>query len=161
MQKGFASLEIIFAVVIISILATVAVPNAANFFDRVALDYEQKKLYSELQYLRTLNRTDTVNSTGMNMANFFSSKITVNQRAMLEINRDTNSYRILREEKPIREVHYFSNGVQFSKETNVPARIYFDTSGYSNVTGASIVLASRRGVKAKIVFDSVGRLRGD
>lgn len=160
MQKGFASLEIIFAVIIISILATVAVPNVANFVDRSALDYEQKRLYSELQYLRTLNRTDTVLSTGMNMANFFKSKITVNQRAVLEINSETNSYRILREEKPIREVHYFSNGVQFSKETDVPTRIYFDTSGYSNVTSASIVLTSRRGVKSKIIFDSVGRLRG-
>ncbi|MBR1646680.1 MAG: prepilin-type N-terminal cleavage/methylation domain-containing protein [Selenomonadaceae bacterium] len=161
MQKGFASLELIFAVLIISILATVAVPKAANFVDRAALDYEKKRLYSELQYLRTLSRTITVDSTGMHMPSFFSSKITVNQPALFDINRDTNSYRILRENKSIREVHYFSNGVKFSKETDVPTRIFFDAAGYSNVKSKSIVLTSRRGVKAKIIFDSVGRIRGE
>ena len=161
MQKGFASLELIFAVLIISILATVAVPKAANFVDRAALDYEQKRLYSELQFVRTLNRTDTVQSTGMNMTSFFSSKITVNQPALLEIDCDSDSYRILREEKPIRQEHYFSNGVKFSDETDIPPRIYFNTAGYSYVTGTSIVLTSRRGYTAKIVFDSVGRIRGE
>ncbi|MBR2520514.1 MAG: prepilin-type N-terminal cleavage/methylation domain-containing protein [Selenomonadaceae bacterium] len=161
MQKGFASLEIILAVLIISLLATVAVPNAANFLDKAALDYEQKRLYSELQLVRTLSRTTTVSPTGMNMTNFLNSRITVNKRAELAINRYTNSYQILREEKPLREAHYFSNGVKFSAETDVPTRISFDQSGYSDINSKSIVLISRRGVTSKIIFDSVGRIRGE
>lgn len=155
MQKGFASAEVIVAALIISLLITVAVPNAAELVDRAAVKYEQKRVYGELQFVRTLNRAAVVSSAG------FDTKLTDNNQAMMEIDRTANSYRILRDEKEIRESHYLSNGVTFSAETDVPERIWFDASGYSNVTSKTIVLTSRRGHKAKIIFDSVGRIRGE
>ncbi|MBQ6132327.1 MAG: type II secretion system protein [Selenomonadaceae bacterium] len=39
MQKGFATLEIILFTLIIAVLATATLPNAARIIDRVALDY--------------------------------------------------------------------------------------------------------------------------
>lgn len=166
MQKGFVSFEIILIVLTFALLATVAVPNAAALVDKAALAYEQKRLYSESQYVRTLNRTATVVSTGMSMDDFLTSKITVDKEIMLEIDRETNSYRILRDNKPFAETHYMSNGVTISNETNVPGKISFDTTGatdfYPSMSkSVTIVLKSRRGETLTIVFDSVGRIRGD
>lgn len=166
MQKGFVSFEIILIVLTFALLATVAVPNAAALVDKAALAYEQKRLYSESQYVRTLNRTATVVSTGMSMDDFLTSKITVDKEIMLEIDRGTNTYRILRDEKTFGETHYLDKGVTFSDETDVPNRIWFDTKGSSRFApstnkSVTIVLKSRRDDKLKIVFDSVGRIRGD
>ena len=52
MQKGIATLEVILAVLIIALLMKVAVPNATRLIDRAALDYETKRLYSELRFLQ-------------------------------------------------------------------------------------------------------------
>ena len=162
MQKGFASFEVILAALIIALLATVAVPNAATLVDKAALHYEQKRLYSELEFVRTRNRTATVSSEGMNITDFFSSRITVAKRVELELHRGTNSYQVMRDDKPVREPHYLSYGVTISDETNVPQKVWFDTTGSTNpeFKSKSIVLKSRRGAKSTIVFNSVGRIRG-
>lgn len=159
MQKGFASLEIILAVLIIALLATVAVPNAARFVDRAAVDYEQKRLYNELQFLRTFDRTATVSSKGTGLADFVTSKMTVGSVAILNLDLKANSYQIFRADKTFREPHNLSYGVTFSDETDVDSVSFKSTSG-SNVNSKTIVLKSRRGHKLKIVFDSVGRIRG-
>ena len=162
MQKGFASLEVILAALIISLLATVAVPQAVRLVDKFALDYEYKRLYSELQFVRTLNRAATVSPEGMSMTDFLSSKgITVAKRVELKLESGANSYQILRDDKPIRETHYLSYGVTFSNETDVPKKIWFNTAGYSDIKNRTIVLKSRFGSKTKIIFDGVGRIRGD
>lgn len=161
MQKGFASLEIILTVLTIALLATVAVPNAARILDKVALDYERKRLYSELQFLRTFDRSASVDATGLNMSNFFDGRKTISSVAIMNFDFDANSYQIFRKETPVREPHYLSYGVTFSDETDVPKQIQFDAKGTANVTSKTIVLESRRGYKTKLRFDSVGRIRGD
>ena len=161
MQKGFASLEVIIAVLIIALLATVTVPDAIRIVDRAALGYEQKRLYSELQFLRTLDRSATVESTGMNDKYFFTGKKTVSSVAELNFNFDEDSYQILRGGQPVREPHYLSYGVTFADDKDTPGYISFDANGDCSVKSKTIVLQSRRGRKATIVFDSVGRIRGD
>lgn len=162
MQKGFASLEIILTVMIIALLATVAVPNAARILDKVALDYERKRLYSELQFLRTFDRSANVDATGLNMPNFFvGKKKTIRSVAIMNFDFYANSYQIFRGGKPVREPHYLSYGVTFSDETEVPKQIQFDAKGTANVNSKTIVLKSPRGYTTKLRFDSVGRIRGD
>lgn len=160
MQKGFASLEIILTVLIIALLATIAVPNAARILDKTALDYERKRLYSELQFLRTFDRAASVDATGMDKY-FFNGKKTVSSIATMNFDFKANSYQIFRKDKPLREPHYLSYGVIFSAETDVPKQIQFDAKGASNVNSKTIVLESPRGYKTKLRFDSVGRIRGD
>ena len=168
MQKGFASFEVILVALIISLLATVAVPKAASLVDKAALDYEQKRLYSELQLVRTQNRTATVVPTGMNMSGFLDSRITVAKRVELELSRGTGNYQVVRDDKLVREPHYLSYGVTFDDATTYfPTKIYFDLTGAARFiptppnNSVTIVLKSRLGLKSKIVFDSVGRIRGD
>ena len=159
MQKGFVSLELMLIVLTFALLATVAVPNAAAFVDKAALDYELKRLYSELQYVRTLNRSAQISERGVK--DFISFQgIPNGKEVMMEFDFNANSYRILRDEKPLRETHYLSNGVTFSNETDFPSKIWFDTEGSSNVSSKTLILKSRRGETLKIFFDSVGRIRG-
>jgi len=168
MQKGFVSLEVILVALIITLLATVVVPNAASLVDKAALDYEQKRLYSELQLVRTQNRTATVVSTGMNMSGFLDSRITVAKRVELELSRGTGNYQVVRDGELVREPHYLSYGVTFDDATSYfPTKIYFDLTGAARFipippsnNSLTLVLKSPRGSKSTIVFDNVGRIRG-
>ena len=54
-------------------------------------------------------------------------------------------------------MHYIANLDFTGKVYN---EISFDDTGKSNVTSNSIILTSRLGKSKKIVFDSVGRIRG-
>ena len=49
-QKGFATFEAILAVTIISVLAFIAVPKIDRVIDKIALDYEMKRLCSEIEF---------------------------------------------------------------------------------------------------------------
>ncbi len=149
MQKGFATFEIIFATLIIAVLATVVFPNANRMIDRVALDYETKKIYTEMRALQSLERM-----TNMRDAHFGTTDdnpillIVYPDRYVLE-KRDPN--------KTLVE-HYFSHGV--TSDNNI-WQIRFDDSGrISNAISNHLTLTSGQGKKFYIIFDSVGRFRG-
>ena len=169
MQKGFATLEIIFVVLIISILTAVAVPRAKNFVEKATLDYEQKRLYSELKFLQTFNRSAAVSDTGMD------GTFTVGSTRAVMHFYNGQSYEILRTDKPIRDEHKLSNGVNFSLDNTGSFRIQCDNDGKYQINGknpfsSSNVLEKTVVLKPKnhrygsyvptIVFDSVGRIRG-
>ena len=157
MQKGFATLEIIFMTFIISVLLSVAIPNAVRMIDRVALDYEMKRLYSELRFLQELNRTGKIKATGMDN-NVFQTN---NEAApSLIIAQDGESYQIVRGiNNPVREPHYLSFGVKiFLENSDTVKMISFNEFG--NIAGNKITLTSRLGKEKYIIFDGVGRIRG-
>ena len=156
MQKGFATLEIIFMTFIIVILMSVAIPNAARMIDRVALDYETKRLYSELRFLQELNRTGTIKSTGM--VGVFSTS--TNASPSLKIAEDGESYQIVRGiNNPVREPHYLRYGVKISlKSSDTVKMISFNEFG--NIASNTLTLTSRLGKEKYIVLDGVGRIRG-
>ena len=89
MQKGFATLEIIFAVMIIAVLMTCAIPNAVRMIDRAALDYETKRLYSELHFLQAVNRVERVNNKG-------TGQSLASGAPFMKITTENFSYQILR-----------------------------------------------------------------
>ena len=153
MQKGFATLEIIFATMIIAILMGAAIPNAARVIDRVALDYETKKLYTDLRFMQSLGRM-----TNMNDSHF---KTNLDNAINLTIYTDRYIFERFSNSKVYGE-HYFSNGVTASKKNGTEIwQITFDDMG--KVTPAlsnSLTLNSRFKKKTNIIFDSVGRFRG-
>ena len=61
-QFGFFTLEIILVVMIISLLATVAVPNMHKMLDAARLDYEIKKFCSEFDFAHSLGKQSLVNT---------------------------------------------------------------------------------------------------
>lgn len=153
MQKGFATLEIIFAVLIIGILLTAAVPNAARVVDRAALDYETKRLYGDLRFLQSASRSGEMDLLGTGRDDLQPEKL-----PYMQINPARRSWQILRGTNPVpvREEHFMRNGIKISSAKD---KIRFDTSGSPNIS-TSITLTPRFGKANAIVFDSVGRFRG-
>ena len=154
MQRGFATLEIILAIMIIALLMTAALPNAVRMVDSAALDYETKRFYSELRFLQAIDRSGTLNNSGTDNKAF-----DVDAAPHMQIAPENFSYQILRDNVPLREVHYMQNikGIDF--KGNVSKNFSFNTGGESSLNG-KIILTSRLGKKSAIVFDSVGRIRG-
>ena len=149
MQRGFATLEIIFATMIIAVLVSCTIPNVECVIDKVALDYETKRLYSELRFLQAINRSGRFNVKGTGR-----NDLGTPNAPLMEINVD--GYQILRGNTAIRAAHRIQNIREISSPTK---RITFDDTGQSNVNG-SIILTSQFGKQSKIVFDTVGRIRG-
>jgi len=151
MQKGFATLEMIFILMIIAALTTVAVPNAARILDRVALDYETKKIYTDLRALQSFDRMTEMKDS------HFQTAI----KTQLKFNVERNRYTVMKNEtNRILSEHYFSNGVTVTRDWEFK----FDDMGkIMNKSGAAISdsmeIKSRYG-KTYIRIDSVGRFRG-
>lgn len=160
MQRGFATLEIILVMFIIVLLMSVAVPNAARIVDRAALDYETKRLYSDLRFLQAINRSGTFDTAGTGRTDFDLDEV-----PYMQITPAKFSTQILRDNIPLREAHYMQHIKQIEFTGNVSNRITFGTTGQAtnlsrNALSGNITLTSRLGKKSAIVFDSVGRIRG-
>lgn len=162
MQKGFATLEVILVILIISVLMTCAVPNAARIIDKVSLDYETKRLYSELRFVQAFNRSATITDIGMQRL-LFDNKINPPQTASIVFENpieNSGSWQIVRgleDNAPVvRKAHVLSYGVKISS----PSRnVSFNYEGKSSIISNHITLKSRRGKEQYIRFDSVGRFR--
>ena len=160
MQKGFATLEVILVIFIISVLMTCAVPNAARIIDKVSLDYETKRLYSDLRFIQAFNRSAIVSDIGM-LGILDRNGINILPAASIVFDNPINnssSWQIVRgleDNAPVvRKAHVLSYGVKISS----PSRnISFNFDGKASIISNHITLKSRRGKESKIVFDSVGR----
>lgn len=164
MQKGIATLEVILGTLIIALLLSAAIPNVTRILDRAALDYETKKLYSDLKFLQAMNRSKNPNLiTGTGR-----SDISDSEKFSMELNRNenVNSYQILRGTVPLREAHYMQNIRNFAINVSIQAnRITFNSHGQAtdiqnNSLSCTLTLTSQLGKSSSIVFDSVGRIRG-
>lgn len=148
MQKGFATLEIILLTLIIVLLMTAAVPNAGRVIDRVALDYETKRLYTDLRFLQSFDRMTNMRDSHFGTAYDESARLIIL----------TNKYTV--EKNSLSKIyfeHYFSSGVTANK-TKI---IRFDDMGkITPATSDTLRLTSRLGKKTSIFFDTVGRFRG-
>ena len=161
MQKGFATLEIILAIMIIAVLTKFAVPNAVRLVDRAALDYETKRLYSELSFVKAIGKLSTILDTGTG---------NTGDKTVLVIDTLNGSYQAFRgttfNKKAIREPHYLENGITISFKSSVPQdMITFNRLGNATdiankALSNTLILTSRLKQKKHIVFDSVGRIRG-
>ena len=153
MQKGFATFEIICVIFIIAVLMSAAIPNAVRMMDRAALDYETKKLYTDLRFIQSFDRMTNMKDSHFNTKDDESVKLVVYpDRYVFEKNA---MYEIYSE-------HYFSYGVTAAKRKGTDVwQIKFDDMG--KITPAdsdTLYIVSRLGKKNSIVFDSVGRFRG-
>lgn len=169
-QNGFATLEIILIVGIIAIFSTVAVPKMARILDKVALNYEMKHLYSELNLARSIGKSSNFN------ASIFNGQIRSDGDVGLYIYKKDNRYEIQRHNlNTFSHSHNLSNGITLTFNSSLT---FFSLSGVkvkivsseypitfenpSRYSGGSntITLTSKYENSAQIVFDSVGRWRG-
>ena len=168
-QNGFATLEIILVIGIIAIFSTVAVPKMARILDKVALDYELKHLYSELNFARSIGKSsmiddgifNTFNNTGSGQIEFwiYSRKYgNANFRNRYQIRRPAvTSFVYYR--------HKLTNGVELEivKSYDTMEKVTFNNkSRYDNWSKTLQFSSSSKLNKttAEVTFDSVGRWRG-
>ena len=160
MQKGFATLEIIFAALIIALLMTATIPNTVRLADKVSLDYETKRLYSELRFLEAMNRSRRFTFIGTGLNDDFD-----NEFISIKFTSEPMSYQVVSSlgytGSPVRETHYLSYGVKLSWKSGKDLyKISTNNFGNLDVTSDTMILTSRLGNTENIVFDSVGRIRG-
>lgn len=170
MQKGFATLEIILAIFIIGVLATLTIPNAARILDRVQLDYETKLFYTKMRDLQSFDRM-------IEMRDNHFGKVNDKGIMSLEIiteNKIMKTYQIKNRNlvNGIYETHSLSKDFTFSFDGSDDfSYIKFDDMGKPR--GISSIANSRGGIldghirinsrfnkDSYIIFDSVGRFRG-
>lgn len=162
-QGGFATFEVILAVIIISVLAFVAVPKIDRVVDKIALDYEMKRLCSEIEFASSLNRSAGFDSE------IFQAKITAAKNEItLDIDEENNSWRLSRDTTSLRDRHYLFAGIKIRCSTENVKHIAFSPNGVykpksvlNSPSAGTITLTSRHGETAEIVFDTVGRWRGN
>lgn len=149
MQRGIATFEVILAALIIALLASVAVPNVTRVVDRVALDYETKRLYTDLRALQAFDRMTDMGDSHFKIAVPDESVKLVVYPERYDLEKNSNG--------KIYSTHYFSNGVTADKTKSIK----FDDMGkVSPATSDTLYIISRLGKRNSIVFDSVGRFRG-
>lgn len=167
-QNGFATLEIILIIGIIAIFSTVAVPKMKNILDKVALNYELKHLYSELNFARSIGKSSMIeggifnnfNNTGNGPVEFwiYSRKYSnVNMRNRYQMKRPavTSSFYYR---------HKFTNDIKFEfKNGDTMDTITFNNKTRYDDWSKTLQFSSSaklNKISAEITFDSVGRWRG-
>lgn len=171
MQKGFATLEVIFATIIIAVLISVAIPNAAHVIDRVELDYETKKLYTDLKFVQSFDRMTNMKESHFNKneeANIVSIEFISN------IDNSKTSYTIKkRTTQTVYDNHPLPAGFIFSFDgTDDFSYIKFDDMGKpramntpqnpnGKILDGHIRINSRFGKDSCIFFNTVGRFHGE
>jgi len=161
-QNGFATLEIILIIGIIAIFSTVAVPKMARILDKVALNYELKRLYSELNFARSIGKSsmieggifNTFYNTGNGQIEFWlysRNYSSANMRNLYQMKRPavTSSYYYR---------YKLTNDIKLDGNNSV-RKISFNNSG-TFISQPGIELTSKYNYKAYIYLDTVGRIRG-
>ena len=150
MQKGIATLEIILVALIISVLASAAIPNVTRVLDRVTLDYETKKFYTDLRFLQSFDRMAYMQDN-----HFDTNK---DSRVTSVVYPEKYIFKKFSANKELGE-HFFSRGVTASKKNNSDYwQIKFDDMGKIQPAESDhLTLTSGLGKKFYIYFDSVGR----
>ena len=169
-QNGFATLEIILIIGIIAIFSTVAVPKMSRILDKVALNYELKRLYSELNFARSIGKSSMIDS-GIFLTSFDNTGNGPIEFWLYSRNYSTtsmrNSYRIKRTSvtSSVYYNHKFTNDIKFEfKLGDTMQKVTFNNkSRYDNWSKTLQFSSNPKLVNkttAEITFDSVGRWRG-
>ena len=154
MQKGFAMLEVILFMAVTAILATIAVLKIPQVLDKVYLDYETKRFYSEVRFVQAANRSarfdEEIFSQNFNGVSY--------DNIILSIAPNQKSYSVKRGTSSIRKIHRLQKNMTISYDPGLQS-IYFSPDGTHSKSG-HVTLKTQRGTAVNIYFDSVGRWRG-
>ena len=143
---------------IIAVLASCAVPNAARVLDSVSLDCETKRLYTELRRIQSYDRM-----AFMNDSHFKDDAET------LPLNFEIKeTHYLLKQTSPekIYKQYFLPQGFKLSYRNDMDfSYIKFDDMGKpqsstDKTLNGHMVLTSRLGKRLYFVFDTVGRFRG-
>ena len=147
-QRGFATIEIILVVMIISLLSTIAIPNMARMIDIARLDYEMKIFLSQVDFVKSRNKDFYYKTEIFDPYNFEEISHPI------FINVTENFY----EFKQSTEILYTHDLPQ-----NFSMKIFGldNPIDVSEGKGGHIIITSRLGEKRYVIRNNAGRWRGD
>lgn len=150
-QKGFATIEIIFVMLIISILAGIVIPKFSRSLDILALDYETKKFVNTFYFAKSINRT----------ANFATNKFfNLNLASYpVQMNVYEKYYYLKRHNDLLRDKNYLSPGISIESYSKNFILQFSDEEDYYRGSSENVTIKSQSGRKSELVIDSVGRIR--
>ena len=150
MHKGLATLEIIFAMLIIAILATCAVPNAARILDRATLDYETKKFYTDMRAVQSFDRVALMREP-------IIGEQPKNSQLEIVPSISDNSYRVKTvSSSAYGATHKFSSGISVDKDFNI---VFDDMGKVTPAKTETMRIRSQFGI-VYFIITTVGRFRG-
>ena len=150
-QRGFATLEIICVVLIISVLTTIAVPQMVRLIDKARLDYEMKTFLNNLELARSLNRSSHYQSEIFEG----NSKLETGSSVIIDIKNNAYDLRIGNKSTE----HKLYDGFSIKQENlgeNLGDSFFIDKG-----KSGRVIITSKLGDQRFIYHDSVGRWRGD
>ena len=148
-QKGFATLEAILVVSIISLLVFVGVPKMSKILDTLWLNYEVERFCSAVDFGRNLNRSSAYD------AGIFDSYFDGGDGLTLDIYYDLNGYELHQGEKIVGQPYRLKNGITLKWHEGALEKIIF-----SGGQSGTVRFASQFGKVVEVNIDSVGRVRG-
>lgn len=150
-EKGFATLEIILLMVIISTLAGIVLPKMGRIVDTATLDYEVKKFRSEFFFARSLSRSASYEP-------LIFSNSSLPRGDAITFKTDEKNYRIECNGNLIREKNFLPQGFKISVPSGLDVLTF--TQGKTGKTG-TYTFISPLNKERSLVLNSVGRLRID
>ena len=153
-ERGYALIEVLILVAVISILSAVALPKISNSFKVVYSRYVMQNIYSELRFLQTVARTSSFNKESV-----MNISIVEKIGATFIVKVSSNQYILDMTNNPIRRYNLAPN---FSFEKPLSMRVtstgtVMDKN--NNNSGHVILKRGSDSCKPIIIFDSVGRIR--
>ena len=152
-QFGFAALEIILVMAIISLLATVALPKMTKFLDTANLNYEVKKFYSEFLFAKSVSRSSNYYAT------IFSGAPISNGKG-INFSLFDDNYQILYSYTPICETNFFPKNFKIYCPSNLRT-VPLSQGRLNKAVSGTYVFTSPLNNRRYIKLDSVGRIRID
>lgn len=151
-QKGFATLEIIFVLLIISILAGGYIPKISSSVDMAQLNYETKKFLGEYYFAKAVSKNSSYETSIFKDAERYNS----GQAAKFVVSSDAASYHVELDKKFLHDNNYLPKGFKIELR-NLPQALTFDSNGRNTKSGAYI-FTSPQNISWYVKKNSVGRL---
>lgn len=149
-QRGFATLEMILVILIIAVLSAVALPKAARMVDAVRLDYEMKIFLSTLDFAKSLNKN------AFYQREIFKDVISHYKINELQVNITNTEYGIYSGGQALFTPHQMPEGFSMNCNATLDNSISF-----TQANNGTLTMTSRQNFNRYIIFNSVGRWRGD
>ena len=146
-QRGFATLEIICVILIISLLTTIAVPQMVRLLDKARLDYEMKTFLNNLELARSLNRSSYYQPEIFEG----NSKLETGSSVIIDIKNNAYDLRTGDNVKEIKLHDGFS----------IDGRIFDNHIDVDKGKPGHVTITSKLGDQRFIYRDPVGRWSGD
>ena len=152
-QKGFATIEIILILLIISILASSAIPKISRSLDIAQLNYEIERFISEFYFAKSASKNSGFNPT------IFSSNFTAANDVGKNIKFivETENYQTNYNRDLIRDIHKLPPNFKISRPNNLHTIIF--SQGKRDGVSGTYTFTSAQNKSWYINLDSTGRDR--